>query len=380
MKRVILAGLVATAALGAAPTLHANETQPQGGAPNLGTTGATPSFATLPEGHVPPPPGTPAPARIAANEKAAGFVVAPQPSGWQTKINHREAGTAYVFPDAERAKEFSRSESRGEGDGECLVDGGDGLERGFRLRLGRFEDVEESEGGGDADMTARGWPTNYASVLSLNFMLTNEQGVGPNEVHAVHREHLVAGADGHATLEMADAWVDARTRGARQLGTSTMQLSRIFVGPNGLEVYGARDGDSLQVVVRKPTMAGEDPLVAQQMRQRLRNLNAQLPDSSFGSTDCGHMRFVLKAPPGGAQMASIQSTAFLPPLEGEQAMRQRPFHLGVSASSSTTDKNPIVSISLGWIGGERRGTEIRNRGLGDFSLQPSKGGETVQFT
>ena len=72
-------------------------------------------------------------------------------------------------------------------------------------------------------------------------------------------------------------------------------------------------------------------------------------------------------------MASIQSIAFLPPLDGDepkgeagespeagawrriQAMRQRAFQLGVSASASTGDKNPIVSISLAWIGRERRG-------------------------
>ena len=375
MKRAILAGLVAAAALASAPTLHARDAEQGGSAPPaLGNTGATPSFASLPEGHVASPPKTPAPARIAAGEKVAGVVVIPPPpeQAKQMARYQRETGFAYVFPDEKRAKEFSRQSSSDDGGDECLVDGGDPSRNFGRARFSVVsdEDGEDDEGGAGAN----GWPTNYSSMLSMNFQVTPEPaGRGQGEVHAVHRERLVVGADGHASLEIVDAWVDARTRGARQLAKSTMPLSRVFVGPNGLEIYGARDGDALQVIVRTPTMAGEDPTVAQQMRQRLHNLNAQLPDSSFGTTDCGHMRFVLSAPAGGAQMASIQSIAFLPPLDGDepkaepgespeagawrkiQAMRQRPFQLGVSASSSTSDKNPIVSISLGWIGRERRG-------------------------
>jgi hypothetical protein len=383
MKRLVLSALVAVAALSAAPSLHARDAEqqqqpqqqptPQGGDAELGKTGATPSFAALPVGHVNPPPTATAPARIAAGEKAAGFVTVPPPPEQQKQMARyqREVGFTYVFPDEKRAKEFSRSSSSDQGGDECMADGGNPAQDG-RGRRGVV--VEDEDGESDDDNgSASGWPTNNQSMLSFQFMLKPEPGQAQSEVHAVHSERFVGGADGHATLEMADAWIDSRTRGVRLLGKSTMALSRVFVGPNGLEIYGARDGESLQVIVRTPTMASEPPVVAEQLRQRLRNLNAQLPDSSFGSTDCGHMRFVLKAPPGGAQMASIQSIAFLPPLDGDepkgeagespeagawrriQAMRQRAFQLGVSASASTGDKNPIVSISLAWIGRERRG-------------------------
>ncbi len=372
-RPAFLAGLVAVAVLAASPPVHARDgerTPPP--APELGSTGATPSFASLPEGHVAPPPTSAAPKRIGAAEKVAGFTVVPPPPEQQKQMARfqREVGFGYVFPDEKRAKEFSRSSSNDDGGDECMVDGGDPSQNA--QRSGQRIDVEDGDVGGES--TANGWPTNYSSMLSLQFMLAPQPaGQGQPEIHAVHREQLVAGADGRATLEIADAWVDARTRGARSIARASMPLARMFVGPNGLEVYGARDGDALQVVVRTPTMAGEDPAVAQQLRQRLNNLAAQLPDSSFGNTDCGHLRFVLRAPPGGAQMASVQSVAFLPPLDGDEAkvepgespetrawqiiqvMRQRPFQLGVSASASTTDKVPIVSVSLGWIGRERRG-------------------------
>ena len=60
------------------------------------------------------------------------------------------------------------------------------------------------------------------------------------DVHAVHAERFVPGADGHASLSIVDAWVDARTRGARAYARSTLPLARVFVGPNGLECGGPR--------------------------------------------------------------------------------------------------------------------------------------------
>jgi hypothetical protein len=384
MKRghlACLAGLAALAALATAPSVHARDAEQQQqkqqspqGDPELGKTGATPSFSALPEGHVAAPPASQPPARVAAGEKVAGFVTVPPPPEQQKQMARyqREVGFTYVFPNEKRAKEFSRSSSSDEGGDECMADGGNPAQDS--RNRGRGFVAEDEDGDGEqSDGAASGWPTNNQSMLSFQFMLKPEPAQAQSEVHAVHSERLVPGADGRATLEMADAWIDSRTRGVRLVGKSTMPLARMFVGPNGLEIYGARDGESLQVVVRTPTMASETPVIAQQLRQRLRNLNAQLPDSSFGSTDCGHMRFVLKAQAGAAQMASIQSIAFLPPLEGDEAkaepgespeagawrriqsMRQRAFQLGVSASESSGDKNPIVSISLAWVGRERRG-------------------------
>jgi hypothetical protein len=192
-------------------------------------------------------------------------------------------------------------------------------------------------------------------------------------VHAVHSERFVAGTEGHASLEIADAWFDVRTRGVRLVGRSTLPLLRVFVGPNGLEVYAARDGEAVQVVLHTADKPADDAALAEQLRPRLRNLFVTLPDRNSGNADCGHLRLTLRAPAGIGQMATLQSAAFLPPVDGDsgevpddesdqargsrlfQAMRQRAYQLSVSATSSSTDKSPVLSIALGWIGRERTG-------------------------
>jgi hypothetical protein len=199
------------------------------------------------------------------------------------------------------------------------------------------------------------------------------RGFVRNDIHALHAERFVSGQDGQASLAIADAWIDARTRGVRLLGRSTLPLSRVFVGPNGLEVYAARDGDAVQVVLHTPQRPFDDAALADQLRPRLRSMAVSLPDRSGSSTDCGHLRFTLRPSQGGGQMAVLQATAFLPPVDGDfgptadgeseesrgsrilQAMRQRAFQLGVSATESSADRSPVISIGLGWIGRERVG-------------------------
>ena len=178
------------------------------------------------------------------------------------------------------------------------------------------------------------------------------------------------GADGHASLSIVDAWVDARTRGARAYARSTLPLARVFVGPNGLEAYAAADGERLQVVFRSPVRPAEDPALSEALRTRLRSLSATTPDRG-ASSDCGHLRVVLRPVPGGGEMVTLAATAFLPALveptrapDGEtpeqrgqrlaDAMRQRPFSLAVSATSLSADERPVLSIALGWSGKETR--------------------------
>src|SRR5258708_33309837 len=79
-----------------------------------------------------------------------------------------------------------------------------------------------------------------------------------SSVHVVHRERFIRGGQGGASLEVADAWVDGRTGGVRLIGRSTLPLARMFVGPNGVEVYGARSGDTLEVVLRAGSGESED--------------------------------------------------------------------------------------------------------------------------
>ena len=278
---------------------------------------------------------------------------------------------SYLFASESQANQFAHSGNMNDGAmGACLVDGGTEEE------LGRAQ---------DNDGEPASWGTNYSSVLAFQFETVpsaSPSAVRPrrpskgrhgDEVHAIHAERFVEGSGGHASLEITDAWFDPRSRGARVLGRSTLPLSRIFIGPNGLEVYAARDGEAMQVVFRTSDHPAEDPALADALRTRQRSMSVSLPDRSAGGSDCGHLRAVLRAPAGGGQMATLQSIAFLPPVDGNfgeiregaekdergetmfRAMRQRNYQISVSATTSSADSNPVVSIALGWLGRERAG-------------------------
>jgi hypothetical protein len=296
----------------------------------------------------------------------------------QLKRSAQDVRFTYVFADEAQAKAFSRTRGGQDDKGDvCLVDGGDATS----LDNGQDEDDGEAE--------ARDWPGSSSSMVSLQFeanpapdtaaeatlksIRSRGRRRSRSDVHVLHAERFVSGPDGQASLAITDAWIDARSRGVRLLGRSTLPLSRVFVGPNGLEVYAARDGDAVQVVLHAPQRPSADAALADQLRPRLRSMAVTLPDRSGGSTDCGHLRFVLHSTAGGGEMGVLQSTAFLPPVDGDfgatsdgeseegrgsrmlQAMRQRSFQLGVSATESSVDKSPVLSISLGWIGRERVG-------------------------
>ncbi len=352
---------------GAALLFLAASVAPAAGAetPPAPETGATPSFASLPEGHVPPLPDATVPTRVAAREKSAGFAGAP---GQGTLI--------YLFPGEEQARAFAASHGKkDETLDACLVDGGNA----DTLGAGRSNDP-------DVEREPRDWPSNFASMIS--FQLEDKPGsavvrtkrhkrhaasAAGGEVHAVRAERFVDGQDGRASLEIADAWFDVRTRGVRLIDRATLPLARLFTGPNGLEVYAARDGDAVQVVLHARDHASDDAAVADALRSRLRNLSVTLPDRNGASSDCGHARITLRAPAGGGQMATLQSQAFLPALagaagevpEGETeeargarlvaAMRQRPFRLSVSTTATSADKTPVLSVALGWSGREQPG-------------------------
>lgn len=338
-----------------------------------------PSFASLPEGHVAELPAAAPPARVAAKETIAGFVAAKMPAeqAKQMRLSRQTVAFSYLFPDEEQAKAFAVSQGNREGKTDaCLVDGGNA------------EQLKSARGNEDDD-GPHDWQASYSSMLSFQFE-SNPTGGSPGtvvvrsrrrarsspgggDVHAVHSERFVAGTEGHASLEIADAWFDARTRGVRLLGRSTLPLMRVFVGPNGLEVYAARDGEAVQVVLHTPDQPSDDAALSEQLRSRLRNMFVTLPDHNSGNADCGHIRVTLRAAAGIGQMATLQSAAFLAPVDGDsgevpddeseqsrgsrllQAMRQRPYQLTVSATASSTDKSPVVSIALGWIGRERTG-------------------------
>jgi hypothetical protein len=328
--------------------------------PAIAPTGATPSFQTLPQGHVASMPSSHAPAYVAAGARVAGFVVVGPPPEQAKALRGSESGVTYLFSTAARAK--ATLSGNGQLDDAtsqtCFVDG---------------EGVSEEEDGMRGSTTPSPpppWPTQAASMQAMSFQLS-----GAGAVHPVHAERLSVDGHGHAALAMTDVWLDARTRGVKLIGHGSLSLHRIFVGPNGLEVYAARDDAGLQIVVRAATSPIEGASAASRVASELGTLAVVLPGGTNGGGDCGHVRFELRPKPGEGQMATLQSVALLPPLAGDeavapagdeapspdavaamrlQAMRRRPFQLSVSATESSSDETPVLSVAVGWLGRERR--------------------------
>lgn len=343
--------------------------------PATAKTGALPAFASLPSGHVASlPRGTP-PTRIAANEKVDGFYPAKASRELARQMSMRPGVSfTYLFPERQQARAFAHTGANRNDCAvdACLTDGGDAAS----LRGAATDDP-------DADADAEDWPQTCSTMLSFQVERrpnpSAARGAGKPQpkpdgqnVHAVRAQRLTLEGDGHASLSLTDAWVDARTRGARLIERSTLPLSRVFIGPNGLEVYAARDGNALRVVVRASDHPSDDPALAEQLRARLRAMSVSLPGGHGGNGDCGHVGFTLRSARGGGQMATLRSTAFLPSLDGDhgapegesddaraerhlEALRQRPFQLSVSATSSSADAAPVMSIALGWSGREQTG-------------------------
>jgi hypothetical protein len=332
-------------------------------------TGATLSFSTLPGGHVPGLPASPPPASVSAREHVEGLTTAGMPPKQLESMKRTGNGILVTYV-SEKADRDDKSGTDAAPSDTCFVDGGDA------------QSLKAATGENASDET-KDWPTGFAQKISLTFasggartapVRHKRRGIVPGnrgDVHAVHAERFVPGADGHASLSIVDAWVDARTRGARAYARSTLPLARVFVGPNGLEVYAAGDGERVQVVFRSPVHPVQDPDVSQALLARVRSLSATTPELGGANSDCGHLRVALRPFPGDGKMVTLASTAFLPalgepvhPPDGEtpeqrgqrlaDAMRQRPFSIAVSATSLSGDERPVVSIALGWSGKETR--------------------------
>ncbi len=349
-----VASLAWSLAMGLASAVAAADT------PAIAPTGATPSFQSLPEGHVAPMPSSHAPPHVAAGARVAGFVVVPPPPEQSKALRGSESGVTYVFSTAARAK--AMLSGNGQADDAtpqtCFVDGESAAEEG--------DDVS----GSTTPTPPRPWPSQAGSMQAMSFQLS-----GAGTVHPMHAERLSVDGRGHGTLAITDVWLDLRTRGVKLIGRGSLSLQRIFVGPNGLEVYAARDGAGLQIVVRAATSPTEGASAAARVASELGNLTVTLPGGAGGGGDCGHARFELRPKPGEGQMATLQSVALLPPLAGDepvmpagdeapspdaiaamrlQAMRRRPFQLSVSATESSSDETPVLSVAVGWLGRERR--------------------------
>ncbi len=194
-------------------------------------------------------------------------------------------------------------------------------------------------------------------------------------VRLVHMEKLnVEGAT--VTLDVTDSWVDVLTLGARQISKWSVPMKKISTGPNQLEVFAARSGKTMQVLVRPPSVPldgvpeKEKKRYTDELESVANHIGVRRADSAgFDTADCGHLRFTLEYDKGSGQMATIVSTAFLPggvddevddpkpqePGEGEDeaeprqlAIRTRLALGNISLTQAPSEKDPMLSVSWGW--------------------------------
>ena len=288
-----------------------------------------PMFSALPTGKVTSPPSAKAPGSIPAREKVAGFFPV-VPSGQGPKTSY------FVIASSEKlAKQMREGSGFGNDQTGCFSE----------------DDVR-----GDGDGEPKEWRSQLQPMVTIS--VDRERGGGT--VQAIHLERIIEDG-GRVALEMIDAWVDRQTRGARLIGRSTLPLALVKTVLGGGRVFAARDRDNVQLVFIEPQAEvrfGRQPLMA------------TVPGGGMAMSSCGHIRVPLKVEKGQGEAVTIMATLPLPSLEprdhtqaksasksesteGRDEARARPMHVHASVSWVSRDKEPIVSVSMGWEGRER---------------------------
>ncbi|MDC3957257.1 hypothetical protein [Polyangium jinanense] len=164
-------------------------------------------------------------------------------------------------------------------------------------------------------------------------------------------ERLVERKPGEAELEIVDAWLDARTSSIRQVVTTRVSLTTLAKGPASYTVYGFRKGSELQVVMPS--------------QERIGYVD---PRGQIGFTQCGHLRIGLDgAAKNGAMIVAAgrirtnrapsprrPAPLFHPQFVMPQSqalpadMMMRVVQVSVSMSRTKRDREPLLSVSVGW--------------------------------
>jgi len=320
--------------------------------PRDASSSTIPAFDSLPQGHVGRIPQK-KPPFIAAGERTAGIVAAAPPK------DALGQGPAWVtvFATEEKARQFRKT--------------GAAEEPGTEVCFTTEDRVQVFP-------RDNGLPVEWPSFFEAQPTMQGRQfsyGSMSGGVEAVHAEKLVRGAPGKATLEMTDAWVDPDTRGVRLIRSATLPLVRVATGPSGIEVYAGRDDEEAQFVVTAPKLPDGFPRESANFARQFTRMNASLDENRFATSDCDHVRIALRAAEEkGPVLSVVQTTAFLPSLdkgddEGArdkkgfggiqgfraiQSVRKRAVNISLSATQTDGDKEPVLSVAVGWGGREAR--------------------------
>lgn len=302
---------------------------------------ALPRVSTLPAGHVPELPLRARPVAIAASERVPGF--------WATRPYAAQAYRKQVGRAFPQFVMVHGSEAAAE----AAIKG-----RGPGLGLRDTPCFLSSQ--------SRGTPTAVVE-WSSTFSGTATVHVQDNAaVHALRAEEVVIDQDGKATLQVAQAWVDARTLGVRLASRTSLPLALVATGPRGLQIWALRRERDVEVVVTQGAAARAHPF-----SQGMQFLHAN--GIGGGASQCGHVRFALRAAGGDGDMATVQADVPLPPRDGErpgdtsilaafgldklprdqQSTRARQLRIGVSTSATSRDPDAVISVGMGWVGKDR---------------------------
>lgn len=176
-------------------------------------------------------------------------------------------------------------------------------------------------------------------------------------------ERLVERKPGEAELEIVDAWVDTRTSSIRPVVTTRVPLTTLAKGPASYAVYGFRKGNELQVVMPSPDRMGYVD-----------------PRGQIGVATCGHLRIGLDATAkNGAMLITagrIRTTRApssrrpAPSFHPETLLGQneapppdtvmRVVQASVSVSRTKRERDPLLSVSVGWAEDEEGVVAVRS--------------------
>lgn len=188
-------------------------------------------------------------------------------------------------------------------------------------------------------------------------------------VSMVRNEAFVRGAGDTGVLKTTDAYVDAVSLGAKLIGTRTLTLQRVGSGPQGVDVYAARDGHKVRFVVtsaRPDAVPGADP-------DHLQGI--QLASGSEGGfSNCPFLSTTMDADTRGGGVAATAFVRVPVALEesempvpafmrnrGEEVetmpvkeLSTRLTAVRLSVSRTSSDRVPVVSVTFGWEGDVER--------------------------
>jgi hypothetical protein len=154
-------------------------------------------------------------------------------------------------------------------------------------------------------------------------------------------ERFVGADTGKPELEITDGWVDMTTSGMREERKTRIALTVIGSGPAGYSVYGFRSDGKLHVVFPTP--------------QRFVFVDAF---GKLGFVGCQHARLVVDPAASTGTMIRIAGTVetarsgpkalTAKSRDVAQPMTLRGIEASVSVSQTKRDREPLLSVTVGW--------------------------------